>query len=203
MQIMNKLIIAMLAAVCASGYVMAQGTTPDAKGTIQSPAAADGPKSGPGIDQKTKEKLSNAEFIEKAAIASLAEVKISNLALDKSATPSIREFANTIVKDHTAANKQLKEVAAAEGMTLPLGVDQAHTEVLQNLSGLSGRDFDAAYVNVMKQDHDSAIALFENAAGDLTLKPALREFATNTLQTLRNHQLQAHNLPAGAIKTQK
>jgi putative membrane protein len=74
-------------------------------------------------------------------------------------------------------------------------------DLLQKLSKLSGREFDAAYTNVMKQDHDTAIALFENAAGDTSLSPQLREFATGLLETLRSHQLQAHNLPAGASKT--
>jgi putative membrane protein len=106
-----------------------------------------------------------------------------------------------MVKDHLAIGKELKVAATGSGVAVPQGVDQAHTDLLQKLSKLSGREFDAAYVNVMKQDHDSAIALFENAAGDNSLSSELREFATRSLEKLRSHQLQAHNLPVGAAKS--
>jgi putative membrane protein len=200
---MNKSIVPLVAAIWAAASLpaLAQGTTPDAKGTVQSPPTADTRPNAPGPDPKSKGMLSNNEFIEKAGMASLAEVKISNLALDKSTTPSIREFASRMVKDHTAAAKELKAAAAGSGVALPQGMDQEHMDILQKLSKLSGREFDAAYANVMKQDHDTAIALFENAAGDNSLTPQLREFATRTLQTLRDHQLQAHNLPSGAAKS--
>lgn len=197
---MKSSLFAVIAAVGLSTTVLAQGTTPDAKGTVQSPPAADTLPNKPGVDHKTKGKLSNGEFIEKAGMASLAEVKISNLALDKSTTPSVREFASRMVKDHTAAGKELKTAAGGTGIAVPQGIDAAHTEVLQKLTALSGKEFDAAYVNVMKQDHDSVIALFENAAGDSSLSQELRDFATRSLETLRSHQLQAHNLPAGAAK---
>lgn len=196
----KSMLFAAIVAVALANGAIAQGTTPEAKGTIQSPGAADVLPGTPGVDHKSKGKLNNGEFIEKAGMAGLAEIKLSNLALDKSTTPSIREFANKMIKDHTAANQQLKDAAKATGIALPQGIDPAHTDLLQQLKGKSGRDFDAAYVNVMKQDHDSAIALFENAAGDQTLNKDLRDFATKALETLRNHQLQAHNLPAGEIK---
>jgi putative membrane protein len=192
--------IALIVALGLSAQVLAQGTTPDAKGTIQSPPTADTRPNAPGADPKAKGKLSNGEFIEKAAMASLAEIKISNLALDKSTTPSIREFASRMVKEHTASNKELKNAAGGSGISLPQGIDPQHTQTLQQLTALSGKEFDAAYVNVMKQDHDSTIALFENAAGDISLSSELRDFAKRSLETLRDHQLQAHNLPAGAAK---
>ncbi len=198
---MKKSIVAVVVAIGFATPVLAQGTTPDAKGTIQSQPAADTLPNTPGVDHKNKGKLSNGEFIEKAGMASLAEVKLSNLALDKSTTPSIREFANKMVKDHLAAGKELKAAATGSGVAVPQGLDEAHADTLQKLGKLSGREFDAAYTNVMKQDHDSAIALFENAAGDNSLSPALRDFATRSLEMLRGHQLQAHNLPAGAAKS--
>jgi putative membrane protein len=133
-------------------------------------------------------------------MAGLAEVSLSDLALDKSVEKSVRGFANTMVKDHSAANQQLRAIAKAKGLSVPQAADRPHTEILTKLAHLSGTDFDEAYVNVMRQDHDSVIALFENAAGDPSLSKELRDFAIGTLDTLRNHQLQAHNLPVGEIK---
>jgi len=199
---MIKLLIAMLA-ICVWVNGFAQGTTSAAKGTVQSAPAADVMPLAGGIDNKAKGRFSDAEFAEKAAMAGLAEIRLSGLALDKSVEKTVREFANIMIKDHSAANQQLRAIAIAKGLSVPEAIDRPHTEILNKLAHLSGSDFDEAYVNVMRQDHDSAIALFENAAGDPALSKELRDFAISALETLRNHQLQAHNLPIGAIKASR
>ncbi|HSB96999.1 MAG TPA: DUF4142 domain-containing protein [Spongiibacteraceae bacterium] len=197
---MTKLIIAVLS-LWFSINAFAQGTTSAAKGTVQSAPAADVMPMADSVDNKAKGRLSDAEFVEKAAIAGLAEVGLSDLALDKSVAKAIREFANAMIKDHSAANQQLRAIAKAKSLSVPQTVDRPHTEILNKLAHLSGNEFDEAYVNVMRQDHDSAIALFENAAGDPAISKELRDFAISTLETLRNHQLQVHNLPIGEIKS--
>jgi putative membrane protein len=149
-----------------------------------------------GDDHKVKDRLSDAAFIEKATLSGLTEVKVSQLAIKRSPTPAVRDFAATMVKDHTAANKQLKSAAAAIGAPVPTQLDDARAAAVSNLAALSGRDFDEAYVSLIKQDHDAAVALFENASGELSLAEELRHFAAGSLATLRNHQLQAHNLNA-------
>ena len=198
---MSKLLIGALAGISLSMNIAAQGTTPAAKGTVQSAPASSILPAGNGGDNKVKGKLSDAEFVAAAAMAGLMEVKVSNLALDKSTAKSVRGFANVMVKDHTVNNQQLRAIADAKGLPVPQSIDQPHMEALNKLAHLSGAEFDEAYVNAMKQDHDSAIALFENAAGDPALSKELRDFAIGALDTLRNHQLQAHNLPAGATKS--
>jgi putative membrane protein len=176
---------------------LAQGAVPAVKGTLPSPQNTNQLSTTPlpgSEDHKVKDKLNNAAFIEKAALAGLTEVKVSRLAVKKGTTPAIRDFAELMVKDHSAANKQLSSAAASIGAPVPSELDDPHTAAVEKLATLSGRDFDSAYVSLMKQDHDAAVALFENASGELSLAEELRHFAARTLATLRNHQLQAHNL---------
>lgn len=182
-----------IAPAFAQGSLLAQGTVP-MTGNVQSPQASDTPSSIGGDDSRAKNKLSNADFIEKAALAGMAEIGSAKLAEKKALTPAVREFAARMIKDHTEANNKLRSVAAPLGAPVPQQLDRVHSEGLKQLGQLSGREFDTAYVNLMRQDHDTAVALFENAAGDGALDEKLRTFARNTLDTLRNHQLQAHNL---------
>jgi putative membrane protein len=178
---------------------MAQGTSPAVKGQLPSPQNSNelSTQPLPGTDDhKVKDKLNDAAFIEKAALSGLTEVKVAQMAVKKSATPAIRDFAATMIKDHAAANKQLNRAAAAIGAPVPTQLDDGHVAAVNELASLSGRDFDEAYISLMKQDHDAAVALFENASGELSLDEGLRTFAARTLATLRNHQLQAHNLSA-------
>lgn len=179
-------------------HVMAQGTVPDVKGTVPSPQNPNdsSPPLPGGEDSKVKDKLNNAAFIEKAALSGLTEIKASRIAAKKGTTSAIRDFAELMVKDHSAGNKQLLSAAAALGAPVPTELDNTHQAALQKLAGLSGGEFDQAYIDLMRQDHDAAVALFENASGELSLAEELRHFAARNLAMLRNHQLQAHNLGA-------
>lgn len=191
----NRAPLWLLLAGCVALPVAAQGTVPAAKGVVQSPNAEATQPTG-SEDGKLKAKLDNAAFVEKAALAGLSEVKVAQMAVKKATTPAIREFAALMLKDHGATNQRLRTTAQRLGVPVPTALDAARRNSADRLAGLTGAEFDAAYTNMMKQDHDAAVALFENAAGDPSLHNDLRSFAAQALDTLRNHQLQAHNLTA-------
>jgi putative membrane protein len=124
------------------------------------------------------------EFLTKAIQAGVAEVEISQLALEKSQNEQVREFAERMVQDHTAANQRLLSLAEAGGNSPPTEMDQKHQAMLQQLSQLSGEEFDRQYMQGQVQDHQAAVKLFgseatqpsgpvDALAGDLL--PALRE----------------------------
>lgn len=173
------------AALLFSVPAYAQGTAPT------------GPVKALPQDSRAKSRLTDAEFVNKAALAGMAEVEISKLAETRSTNKKIKKFAAKMVKDHSAANARLKEVADKNRLDLPGGLDAVRRKVVADLQGLSGEAFDRAYVDVMKKDHDSAVGLFDNAAGEPTLNAELRVFANKELPTLRAHQKQAHALITG------
>jgi len=69
----------------------------------------------------------DSTFYTKATQAGLAEIDGGLLAQQKSKRPAVVAFAALVVKDHTAANVQLREIAAANSVDLPTAVsaDQA------------------------------------------------------------------------------
>lgn len=127
----------------------------------------------------------------------ITELTVSRMAVSKGATRATRDFAAMMVKSLITINKQLSAAAAPSGTTVPDKADQIHNEVASKFETISGADFDQSYIGFMRQDHDAMVALFENAAGEQSLSEELRDFATKTLDTLRNHQLLAHNLVVG------
>jgi putative membrane protein len=136
------------------------------------------------LAQAGKISAEDQEFLTKAIQAGVAEVRISELALEKAQDEQVREFAERMVQDHTASNERLLSLAETAGDTPPTEMDQEHEAMLQQLSQLSGEEFDRQYMQGQVQDHQAAVDLFASEATQPTgpvdalageLVPALRQ----------------------------
>jgi predicted outer membrane protein len=114
-------------------------------------------------------------FATKAAQGGLAEVEMSQLALQKATSPQVKQFAQQMVTDHTKGNQELMQLAKSEGIELPSQVDGKHKSTMERLQGMTGSTFDTAYMQDMVQDHQQVVEEFQKQAQrgeDPTLKPA-------------------------------
>ena len=170
----------------------AEPTAPSGtRGTGERPAAAQ-PKTTMNRDlQRT---MSPQAFTEQAAVIGQAEVEIGRVALTNAGDPNVRQYAERMVKDHTAAATQLSKVAAKEGLQIPQTLDGEHQALKQKLAGLKGEAFDKEYTKAMANGHDKAVALFEAASQGVAMPDDLKEFAAATLPTLEQHRELAHSL---------
>lgn len=74
-------------------------------------------------DSRTKDMnkgKADATFVEEAALASVNEIKISQLAVSQSTNPSVKQLAQQMIDDHTKAFDSLKEIAGNKGIMLPI-----------------------------------------------------------------------------------
>ena len=129
-------------------------------------------------------------FAREAARGGMAEVKLGQLAEDKGSSQSVKDFGKRMVDDHSKANDQLKSVASSENMTLPDTLSAKDQATYDRLSRLSGTAFDKAYMRDMVSDHKTDIAAFEREAKD-GRNTGIKDFASQTLPTLRDHLKQA------------
>lgn len=125
-------------------------------------------------------------FATKAAQGGLAEVMTSQLALQKTHNRQVRAVAHRMVKEHTAANEELKSVAQNKKMALPTETDPMHKAALAKLSRLSGHAFDKAYMAGQEKDHAATVNLFEKEIAMGSDKD-LSGFATKNLPTIEDH----------------
>jgi putative membrane protein len=58
-------------------------------------------------------------FATEAAYGGLAEVQMGQLALQKAASPQVKQFAQRMVTDHTQANQDLMSLSRSENLNLP------------------------------------------------------------------------------------
>jgi putative membrane protein len=134
-----------------------------------------------------------AEFGAMASIANLFELESSTLAKERAIGEEVKAFADQMIADHTKAAQDMAPAAEAEGVTPATELDDRHQQILDDLAGLEGEEFDAAYIQAQTQAHDEAVALFEGYSTNGADGP-LKEFATATLPTLKQHQEHVHGL---------
>ncbi len=127
------------------------------------------------------------EFVPAAASSNMFEIESSRLALNRSQSPDVRQFANKMIADHQQAGQQMKTTAAAAGITAPAErLQPRHQEMLDELRGMRGAEFDSRYIEMQRLAHKDAISLFDSYAEDGD-RPALKSFARSTLPTLQQH----------------
>jgi putative membrane protein len=134
--------------------------------------------------------LSDAQFAKSAAQGGMAEVKMGQLAQEKSAADSVRKFAQRMVEDHTKAGDELRSAAAKENISLPNDLAARDRATYDSLSKLSGAAFDRAYARYMVKDHQEDVAEFSKEATS-GQNESIKDFATQTLPTLKDHLKEA------------
>jgi len=131
-------------------------------------------------------KSPDTAFAIKAAQGGLAEVKLGQLATEKAGSPDVKAFGQQMVDDHSKANEQLKSITTSEGMTLPTDVNGKQQAMYDQLSKLSGAEFDSAYVKHMLTDHQEDIQDFKKEAQSGT-DEKIQSFASQTLPLIQSH----------------
>jgi putative membrane protein len=135
-----------------------------------------------------------AVFVDDASAKGLAEIQTSQLALEKSKSDDIQKFAQTMIDDHTAANKKLADLATQLQVKMASDtelMDRAKKMILQYRDG----SFDKAYVNNQVKAHEATIQLFQNEA-KTSQTPELTAFVKETLPKLQMHLDMAKQLQA-------
>ncbi|KAF1050134.1 DUF4142 domain-containing protein [Xylophilus sp.] len=145
----------------------------------------------------------DTKFVENAAKAGQYEVQAGQIAASKASDPAVKAFGETLVKDHTAANDELKQFAASKSVTLPTELTHHQRSEIDKLNKLSGPEFDREFIKQTGvKDHKDTIKDFEKAAKNAK-DPDLKAWAAKTAPTLRAHEDQAKGLEDQIKKNKK
>ena len=134
-------------------------------------------------------------FLKDAAEGNLAEVKLGQLAEQRAASDSVKQFGKRMATDPQKAFDELKQLASQKGVQVPTDLDRSHQRLYDRLSKMNGADFDRAYMKEMVKDHDRDVKAFRREA-DSGKDGEVKSWAGKTLPTLQEHQQQAKQVHA-------
>ncbi len=143
--------------------------------------------------------LNDLEIAHVAYTADNIDIRYAHLALAKSKNPVVIEFAETMVQDHTGVNKQalalLKELGAQpQDNFLSQQLNQQADKLVEEMSALSGEEFDKRYAENELAYHEAVNGLVEGTFIPNIQNPQMKVLFEQALVIFKAHQDKAQNM---------
>ena len=137
----------------------------------------------------------------------MAEVQLGQLAASKASADDVKQFGQKMVDDHTKLNDQMTPIAQQIGVTAPTQLSAKDQALMTKLQGMSGDQFDKAYIRAMVKDHRKDDMEFKKEASH-GKDQAVKDAASQGEQVISQHLqmieqiAQTHNVtvPGGGAK---
>ena len=149
---------------CAPAFAGAQDQTPPARGNAGNSTMSGMQSKMSAMGNSAMASPQDRMFLKKAAAGNMAEIKTAQLALQKSNNDQVKQFAQKMIDDHTKLADQAKPVAEQANVTLPTQPMPKEQAMYSKLEGMSGADFDKAYMKGMVKDHEEDLKDFKKEA---------------------------------------
>ncbi len=208
----NKVLTLTAAALLATGVMSAQSTMPNSttsggnttggNSTANSGGSMNGGANGSmssgmpmgqGSTSGDMGSMQDKKFAKTAIAGGLAEIQTSQLALQKSNSDDVKKFAQQMIDDHTKLNDQMTPIATQLGVTPPTAPMPHDQAIATKLQGLSGTEFDKAYIKAQVQDHMKDDKEFQKEASS-GQNPQEKDAATQGDTIIKQHLQMAMDL---------
>lgn len=171
--------VPMLAGVMIAGLTIAAqaqmqqpgGGMQNPPGPPSSPGAVQGEPvspemTSPGADspQLRMQNFRDRDFIQQVFEDDDAQVRMSQLAQQKSSSDDVKQFGQKMVQIHTQLNQQLQPLAKMLDVSEPKKPEKKVKKELSQLQTLSGPAFDSAYIQDMAAEQQHGMKLFADEA---------------------------------------
>ncbi|MBW4039776.1 MAG: DUF4142 domain-containing protein [Acidobacteria bacterium] len=111
---------------------------------------------------------SDKTFLTNASQGNLDEIKLGELAEQKSTNPQVKSFAHTMIVQHKMLQEKMAPFAQQWSIVPPTTLNSDDQQEFDKLSGLSGSDFDKEYISNAVQQHKQALDAFNQEISSTT-----------------------------------
>jgi putative membrane protein len=128
----------------------------------------------------------DVQFAIAAADGGLLEIQLGSLALTNASSAEVKKFGQSMIDDHSEANKELAALALQKNITLPQTLSEKNQKHYDELQQKKGKAFDEAYTDFMVKDHKEDIDEFKKEAEKGNDKD-LQSWAKGKVPVLEHH----------------
>lgn len=130
--------------------------------------------------------------------ANTADIQTGKLAAERGHSQNVREFGAMLARDHEMVRRQGRDLAKKLGVTpTPPAGDKSVQEqatLMRRLSGLSGAEFDRAFLQHEVQFHKDVIAAINSTLLPAIKNPELKALVVKVAPAFQAHLQMAENL---------
>lgn len=170
----------------APGGSQQQQSNPGATNPSNSPGTANGTMDQQQSGMNPANGMQDKDFVKSALQGGMAEVQLGQLAAQKGSSDDVKQFGQHMVADHTRLGDAMKQVAQQLGVNPPKDVSKKDKQLMAKLDGLSGTQFDNAYIEAMVKDHKKDSEDFKSEA-EQSQNPAVKQVAQQGGQVVEQH----------------
>ena len=103
----------------------------------------------------------DADFVVNTVAGNYAEIKLAQLALNKSSDSKVKEMATKLEADHTKILNDLKAYADKHGIVVPMEETDEAAKDMDKLEEKTAKDFDEEWCEMLEDNHQKTINKFE------------------------------------------
>lgn len=134
-----------------------------------------------------------------AVVADSVDVDAGKMAAEKASSKEVKEFAETMVRDHTAVNAKATALAKKLGVTpeesaTSKSLKSDGDKMLAKLNKMSGAEFDKAYVDNEVSYHEAVIGVVEKTLIPNTKNAELKSLLESAGPIFTSHLEHAKHL---------
>ena len=137
-------------------------------------------------DKFAGKKQRDADFVYEVVASNYGEIKLAELANQKSRTGDVKQIAQSLLTDHKTSLNELETLAQAKAISVPVEETDDSKRKLENIADETGEEFDQEWCEEMMDLHDKTIDKFEKRLKD-TEDAELKTFINKTLPVLKKH----------------
>jgi putative membrane protein len=135
--------------------------------------------------------LDSQKFIDIASINSVSEIETAKVALQKSASPAVQNYAQAMITENTNYLNELRSLASQHHLSMPSDVE-LQTKARKYVFERKGQDFDRAYAGMRAAERRKMVNLYRQAIN--SNDASFKIYAETALPSLMQQLYEAQKL---------
>lgn len=163
------------------------------------PAPEPAPAPAPAVRTSSDDRVNDANIAALVLAANNADIAYAHIALAKAVDPRVKQFAETMINDHSAVNKAASDLVTRLGVTpadneRSLDLRDRAEEIRDELREKDGKDFDRSYLNNEVKYHGDVLDMVDKLLVPSATNEELRNLLTSVRPAFAAHLEHAKQL---------